>query len=495
MKDYEMIPTGPSKGGHIQGIVLDKTGEYIYCSYTTELIKYHISGRRIGSLEYKNDSIGKGILKNLGLETMNPDQFYVVFFDGEKIVWDGMDAAADGIMHAVCLPTVGREYAAHHFGCAGIDGTTIAPLPGDPAGKKYLTVAVAMYGDTTRTDNDYQRVFCYDFADLAAFEAALTTENMPKDGPEPAAMKSVCGTEEIPRRRRGKKRNRGKVTKGGGFMTLREYFEAEGVVLTASLPLEDVPVRLPRLLASVRAPRSVVFAAIPYAAAVPPANLARFARVRDYHAYAASLGEGAVACLRVRYPDLSAAAFADHSPFDEVTGAALAGLGILGDHGLLITKPYSSFVFLFSLVTDLPLAALDAEDIPRGTGEIRFCEHCGACRDACPGSCIGRDRTTCVSAVTQKKADLTEAEEALLRRARTVWGCDVCQNVCPHTKAARPTEIPYFKDHVLGTLTADTVCAMTEEEYRTYAFGWRPREVLLRNLALYEEKNEQEDTL
>lgn len=210
MKDYAPIPTGPSKGGHIQGIALDETGEYIYCSYTTELIKYHVSGRRIGSvigltghlgclaaapdgrivgsLEYKNDAIGRGILQNLGLETKNPDQFYVVFFDGEKIVRDGMDAAADGIMHAVCLPTVGREYAAHHFGCAGIDGTTVAPLPGDPTGKKYLTVAVAMYGDNTRTDNDYQRVFCYDFADLAAFETTLTAENMPKDGPEPAAV-------------------------------------------------------------------------------------------------------------------------------------------------------------------------------------------------------------------------------------------------------------------------------------------------------------------
>ncbi len=274
-------------------------------------------------------------------------------------------------------------------------------------------------------------------------------------------------------------------------MTLSQYFKTEGIPLFASLPFNSVPVRMPRLLTAVRAPQSVVFAAIPYATEHTPANLARFARVRDYHAYANTLGEGAVSLLRKRWPDVSAAAFADHSPFDEVTGAALAGLGILGDHGLLITEPYSSFVFLFSLVTNLPLDALDSEGIPRGPGEIRTCEHCGACRTACPGSCIGGDRTTCVSAITQKKAALSEEETSLLRRARTVWGCDVCQNVCPHTKNARFTEIPYFKNHVLDALTSDAVRTMSEEDYRAYAFGWRPREVLLRNLAIYED---QEDT-
>ena len=278
-------------------------------------------------------------------------------------------------------------------------------------------------------------------------------------------------------------------------MTLSQYFKTEGIHLFASLPFDSVPVRLPRLLTAVHNPQTVVFAAIPYGTAVPPANLARFARVRDYHAYAARIGDGAIACLKERWPDIGAAAFADHSPFDEVTGAARAGLGLLGDHGLIITEAYASFVFLFSLVTDLTRAALDGEGIPRGTGEIRSCEHCGACRAACPGSCIGGGRKTCVSAVTQKKGVLTEEETALLQRVRTVWGCDVCQEVGPPTKNARPTEIPYFTEQVLESLTPDTVREMTEEQYRSYAFGWRPREVLLRNLAIYKEMKEKEDVL
>ena len=207
MKEYSVIRTGPSKGGHIQGIALDETGEYVYCSYTTELIKYHVSGRRVGSvkgltghlgclcrtpdgriagsLEYKNDMIGRGILQNLGIEMQQPDQFYAVFFDGDRITRDDMDAADDGIMTAVCLPEVARDYAAGRCGCSGIDGITVAPLPGLPEGEKFLTVAVAMYGDTARTDNDYQLLHAYSFADLAAFAAPLNPEKMAAEGPEP----------------------------------------------------------------------------------------------------------------------------------------------------------------------------------------------------------------------------------------------------------------------------------------------------------------------
>ena len=127
-----------------------------------------------------------------------------------------------------------------------------------------------------------------------------------------------------------------------------------------------------------------------------------------------------------------------------------------------------------------------------GTGEIRRCEGCGACARACPGGCIGGDRTACLSAITQKKGALTEAEREAIRRADFAWGCDICQEVCPHTKAARDagtlvTPIPYFREHTLSRLTPADAEAMPPEEYRSYAFGWRPKETLIRNLILQEE--------
>jgi len=272
-------------------------------------------------------------------------------------------------------------------------------------------------------------------------------------------------------------------------MTLAEFFRSEGIDLFASVPTAALKITHARLAAEAGRATAAVFAAIPYAGGEGErTNLAAFARVRDYHAFARALAAGAAACVAARHPDAYAAGFADHSPYDEVHGAALAGLGVLGDNGLLITEPYSSFVFLFEFLTDLPADVLAAEGIPAGPMTLRFCEHCGRCAAACPGRCIGGGRGSCLSAITQKKGALTPEEEMALRAAPLVWGCDTCQNACPHTAAARAagtiaTRVPAFADR-LGILTAADVAAMSEEEWRAYAFGWRKKEVMLRNLAL-----------
>ncbi len=272
-------------------------------------------------------------------------------------------------------------------------------------------------------------------------------------------------------------------------MTFAEFFRTREIMLFAAVPTDRLKITHPSLAARAARATAAVFAAIPYAGGNDEvSNLAAFARVRDYHAFARALADELAALAAARYPEAYAAGFADHSPFDEVHGAASAGLGVIGDNGLLITEPYSSFVFLFEFLTDLPFGILAEEGIPRGPETIRFCEHCGRCAAACPGHCVGGDKTRCLSAITQKKGALTGEEEDALRAAPWVWGCDVCQNECPHTAAARArgtlaTRIPYFADR-LGILRAAQLAAMTDEEYKRYPFSWRKREILLRNLAM-----------
>lgn len=160
--------------GHVQGIATD--GTYFYLSMTTALIKidqegnllgsvvgllghlgciaYH-DGKVYGSLEYKNDSIGLGILQKLGKKLTLPDTFYTVSFDVDQINRIDMDAETCGLMRAVALPQVAADYAApgHWRGCSGIDGITLCDYPnGEPA----LFVAYGIYGDIRRADNDYQ---------------------------------------------------------------------------------------------------------------------------------------------------------------------------------------------------------------------------------------------------------------------------------------------------------------------------------------------------
>ena len=192
--------------------------------------------------------------------------------------------------------------------------------------------------------------------------------------------------------------------------------------------------------------------------------------------------------LRERFPGEKFAGFADHSPIDERDAAARAGLGIIGRNGMLITNPYSSYVFLGELIT--------TKAVPCAAQEIGYCEDCGACRRACPMEAIG----TCLSALTQKKGALTDAEAETIRRYGSVWGCDICGEVCPHTRRALRegtiySEIPFFSEQTVSRLTLAGLDAMDDEAFSARAFAWRGRETVQRNLLLFgTDAPEQEDT-
>lgn len=196
------------RGGHVQGIAVDRERNYMYFSFTTTLVKTDMTGRVIGSvtglaghlgciayrdedgcvwgsLEYKHDSIGRGILSRIERAQDVRDGFYIVIFDVDKIDRVGMDAEADGVMRAVYLREVCEDYAApgHRYGCSGIDGVTFAPKPGERGGASDLYVAYGIYGDTARTDNDHQVLLRYEPQTLLPFAKALDQNQMHTSGP------------------------------------------------------------------------------------------------------------------------------------------------------------------------------------------------------------------------------------------------------------------------------------------------------------------------
>ena len=154
------IKIGDVTAGHVQGIATDKERRYMYFSFTTCLIKTDMDGNVIGSvsgfvghlgciayneedgriygsLEYKYDAIGKGILNKLNAEKTE-DGFYIAIFDVDKLTREDMDAERDGIVSSVYLSEVVKDYTApgHKYGCSGIDGVTFAPPPADMTAKK-----------------------------------------------------------------------------------------------------------------------------------------------------------------------------------------------------------------------------------------------------------------------------------------------------------------------------------------------------------------------
>jgi len=235
--------------------------------------------------------------------------------------------------------------------------------------------------------------------------------------------------------------------------------------------------------------RSVQLFVFPYYAGDAPGNLSLYCRGTDYHAVVADYLEAEVRRLAAQHPNERFAVGVDSSPIPEKTAARLAGLGMVGLHMMMIVPPFGSYIFLGEILSTLPAPT---QNLP----EQKQCNRCGACVMACPTQAIelqadGRAkllREHCISALTQKRGRLTDAEECMLKQSATIFGCDLCQRVCPHNKGLPLTTIPPFREGLLCGLDEADLEPLTEAEfqqrYGRYAFAWRGREVLLRNLRL-----------
>ena len=205
MKSFELHGY---QGGHVQGMCADLKNGVFYFSFTTCLVKTDLNGNVLGtveglvghlgcialspvdgmiygSLEYKNDTIGRNIRIRTNSNFSADDGFYVVRFHGEKICRIGHNAELEDIMEAVHLQEVLADYQApqHRFGCSGIDGVTFAPEFGSNDNKMYLYVAYGIYSDVKRKDNDHQIILQYDISDWNRYAEKLSQDKKHKNGP------------------------------------------------------------------------------------------------------------------------------------------------------------------------------------------------------------------------------------------------------------------------------------------------------------------------
>jgi epoxyqueuosine reductase len=174
----------------------------------------------------------------------------------------------------------------------------------------------------------------------------------------------------------------------------------------------------------------------------------------------------------------------DTKPLAERAFAARAGLGWVGKHTNLIAPGLGSFVFLGEIVTTLAL--------PPDAPLRKTCGSCARCVDACPTRALRGDytidATLCIS-------DLTQRTDAIPRELRAlvgdwVWGCDLCQQVCPPTQqagfVAGSARAPLDAETAAPSLTALLRLRSGEfkRRYARTAMGWRGAAVLRRNAAV-----------
>lgn len=271
------------------------------------------------------------------------------------------------------------------------------------------------------------------------------------------------------------------------MVDFKQYFP-DGIPVARPVPLSVCRVLRPYLLERAGitvdgvSTGSVVMLAVPYAVPLERQTVSCYAVAKDYHSYFASLFTEVLAKLRADFPDHVFAGFADHSPIDEVHAACVSGLGVMGEHGLLLTREHSSYVFLGEIITTIPTDNLPCE--------VAGCQGCGACRRACP---VGLDKRLCLSELTQKKGALDDAARARLQDHPYVWGCDICQEVCPYTKAAKNagtlyTTVPYFKEDLLPCPDIAAIDGMSDEQFSARAYAWRGRDTIRRNILIKEER-------
>ncbi len=264
---------------------------------------------------------------------------------------------------------------------------------------------------------------------------------------------------------------------------LKSFFENEKIEYSAVIPYSSCREISHDIMAREEfAPKSVILFLIPYYGG-ECVNLSRYAAARDYHLYIRYINEKLISYLSQMYPESSSKGYGDHSPIDERHAALIAGLGMLGDNGLLINPKYGSYVFIADVISDIEPEKLQ-KDIT--TYPVSHCEGCGACKAACPTGILRGCGSDCLSAVTQRKAELSEEEINLMKKYNTVWGCDECQSSCPHNKNPKYSPIEFFSEDRIPMLTSDILSKMTEEEFKSRAFAWRRRKTIQRNLEYLE---------
>ncbi len=238
--------------------------------------------------------------------------------------------------------------------------------------------------------------------------------------------------------------------------------------------------------------RSLLVLAMPYRTDEPAAELSpgsgrvsRYAWGDDYHRTLWDRMDPLCRLIRERVPGARARGVTDSAPLMEREFAQLAGLGWIGKNTLLLNRELGSWFFLAVVVTDVEL-----------TPDAPFAEdHCGTCRaclDACPTDAFVQpyllDATKCLSYLTiEVKHEIPPEQRGNF--TDWLWGCDICQEVCPWNNKAPTSNDPAWQP-TPGRTMPDLIelFSWDDERFRIefrHTPLWRAkRRGLLRNAAL-----------
>lgn len=213
--------------------------------------------------------------------------------------------------------------------------------------------------------------------------------------------------------------------------------------------------------------KTVIALACNYWSTDDPSPVARYARGRDYHYTLKDRLRALRRSLRAHAPDVKDYGSVDATAVMEKVWAARAGLGYVGRNGCLITERFGSWVLLAALVLDA-----EVDVYAKGPADDR-CGSCNLCVSACPTTAIVADATVdarlCLSYQTiENEAAIPQALRPAM--GELVFGCDICQDVCPLNRAPLVAH-ERFAPRPISGLTVRQLAAMTPAAYASLSPG------------------------
>ncbi|MCL2873454.1 MAG: tRNA epoxyqueuosine(34) reductase QueG [Defluviitaleaceae bacterium] len=203
-----------------------------------------------------------------------------------------------------------------------------------------------------------------------------------------------------------------------------------------------------------------------------------YAAQEDYHTLLRVILKELVLDIKREIGSFKHKVLVDSGGLVEKELAVKAGLGFYGKNSLVISEQFGSMFFIGSLITDI---AVDTDELFKPVP--KSCESCNQCIEACPSAALDGNvlnHMKCISYLTQKKGFLSNEESKLI--GNHLYGCDICQFVCPHNEG-KPFEI--IKDINLVMPKISEVKGISDEEFNlkfgNTVINWAGVETIRRN--------------
>ena len=245
---------------------------------------------------------------------------------------------------------------------------------------------------------------------------------------------------------------------------LRENRHGEMTYMQNKLSLRTHPEKL------LPEAKTVFSAALPYRFPLETnkesPRISRYALVDDYHHVVRNKLSQLLDFITATCPGpVTGKVCVDSIPVFEKNWAEKAGLGKTGKNTMLIVPETGSYVFLGEILLNIELP-------PSPTLQFDPCQECNACLRSCPTGALiepGKiDARKCISYLTvELKRDFSQEESAMTRE--WLFGCDICQEVCPHNaqQPAKPTCPEFIPKKELLEITPEQILSLTRSQFKT----------------------------